>query len=666
MAVTVTGCPADGEAGVEVRVTAQLGAAPTVTVAVPVTPVQVQVVLAEVTVAVTTLAPAGRVLVVTLACPEALVTPSPRGPPVVLNRTLAPATGAPPQVTVAVRVTGCPAVGEAGVDDRVTAQLGAVPTVTVAVAVAPTQVQVVVAAITVAVTTLAPAGRVLVVTLATPDALVTPVPRGPAVVLKRTVAPGTGAPPQVTVAVRVTGCPAVGEAGVEVRVTAQFCRAATVTFTLAEMPTQVQVVVAAMTVAVTTLRPVGRLLVVRVACPAAVVTPTPNDPAVVAKRTVAPATGAPPQVTVAVRVTGCPAVGEAGEDVIVTAQFCGAVTVTVVVAKMPTQVHVVVAAITVAVTTLAPVGRVLVVRVACPAALVMPTPNDPAVVAKRTVAPATGAPPQVTVAVRVTGCPAVGEAGEDVIVTAQFCGAATVTFTLAETPTQVQVVVAAITVAVTTLRPVGRVLVVRVACPAAVVTPTPNEPAVVAKRTVAPSTGVPPQVTVAVKVTGCPAVGLAGEDVIVTTQFCGAVTVTLTVAETPTQVQVVVAAITVAVTTLRPVGRVLVVRVACPAAVVTPTPNEPAVVAKRTVAPSTGVPPQVTVAVKVTGCPAVGLAGEDVTVTTQSCNAVTVTVAVAAPLVAPAAVTAPDTVPVKVTLALPLRSATAVCGSAAS
>ncbi|MEW9515828.1 hypothetical protein, partial [Streptomyces tubercidicus] len=128
------------------------------------------------------------------------------------------------------------------------------------------------------------------------------------------------------------------------------------TFTLAEMPTQVQVVVAAITVAVTTLTPVGSWLVVRVACPAALVRPTPNDPAVVAKRTVAPATGAPPQVTVAVRVTGCPALGEAGEDVIVTEQFCGAVTVTLAVAEMPTQVHVVVAAITVAVTTLRPVG----------------------------------------------------------------------------------------------------------------------------------------------------------------------------------------------------------------------------------------------------------------------------------------------------------------------
>ncbi|MFF4456906.1 hypothetical protein, partial [Streptomyces goshikiensis] len=113
--------------------------------------------------------------------------------------------------------------------------------------------------------------------------------------------------------------------------------------------------------------------------------------------------------------------------------------------------------------------------------------------------------------------------------TTQFCGAVTSTDTVALMPMQMQVVVAAITVAVTTLTPVGSRLVLRVAWPAAVVTPTPKEPLVVAKTTVAPETGTPPQVTVAVKVTGWPAVGLAGVEVSVTTQFCGAVTSTDTV-----------------------------------------------------------------------------------------------------------------------------------------
>ncbi|USA03297.1 hypothetical protein NCG97_25910 [Streptomyces lydicamycinicus] len=178
---------------------------PTVTVFVPATPTQVQALVPAITVPVTTVAPAGRVLVVTLAWPDALVTPIPSGPLVVLKRTVAPATGAPPQVTVAVTVTGWPADGLAGVDDRVTTQLCAGATVTVVVAAEPTQVQALVPAITVPVTTLAPAGRVLVVRLAWPDALVTPIPSGPLVVLKRTVAPATGAPPQVTVAVTVTG-----------------------------------------------------------------------------------------------------------------------------------------------------------------------------------------------------------------------------------------------------------------------------------------------------------------------------------------------------------------------------------------------------------------------------------------------------------------------------
>ncbi|GES29383.1 hypothetical protein San01_18700 [Streptomyces angustmyceticus] len=567
---------------------------------------------------------------------------------------------------MAVRVTGCPAAGLAGLDVRVTAHLRAAPTFTVAVAATPTQVQVLVPAITVAVTTLAPAGSRLVVRVAVPAAVVTPTPRGPFVVAKSTVAPETGAPLQVTVAVRVTGWPAAGLAGVEVRVIAQFCGAVTFTVAVAAVPMQVQVVVAAITVAVTTLLPAGSALVVRVAWPAAFVVPIPREPLVVVKSTVAPLTGAPPQVTVAVRVTGCPAAGLAGEEVRVIAQFCGAVTLTVAVAETPMQVQVLVPAITVAVTTLAPAGSRLVVRVAVPAAEVMPTPREPLVVAKSTVAPDTGAPPQVTVAVRVTGCPAAGLAGEEVSVITQFCGAVTVTLTEAAMPMQVQVVVAAITVAVTTLGPTGNRFVVRVACPAAVVTPTPREPLVVAKSTVAPSTGAPLQVTLAVKVTGWPAVGLAGEEVTVTTQSDNAVTVMSTEAATPMQVQVVVAAVTVAVTTLSPTGSRLVVRVACPNAVVTPTPREPLVVAKTTVAPWTGVPSQVTVAVMVTGWPGAGLAGVDSSVTTQFAAVVTVTVAVAAPLVAPAAVTTPDVVPVNVTLALPERSATAVCGTAAS
>ncbi|RPK42777.1 hypothetical protein EES37_18210 [Streptomyces sp. ADI91-18] len=147
-----------------------------------------------------------------------------------------------------------------------------------------------------------------------------------------------------------------------------------------------------------------------------------------------------------------------------------------------------------------------------------------------------------------------------------------------------------------------------------------------------------------------------------TTQFCGAVTFTVAVALTPMQMQVVVAAITVAVTTLAPTGSRLVVTVASPAAVVMPTPREPLVVAKTTVAPETGTPSQVTVAVKVTGWPAVGLAGADDRVTTQSDATVIVRVAVAAPLVAPAATTVPGSVAVKVTLALPRASAIAVCG----
>ncbi|MFD6537050.1 hypothetical protein, partial [Streptomyces goshikiensis] len=81
-------------------------------------------------------------------------------------------------------------------------------------------------------------------------------------------------------------------------------------------------------------------------------------------------------------------------------------------------------------------------------------------------------------------------------------------------------------------------------------------------------------------------------DVTVTAQLGAAVTVTVAVAATPIQVQVVVAAITVAVTTLTPVGSRLVVRVAWPAAEVTPMPSGPLVVAKSTVAPGTGTPPQ--------------------------------------------------------------------------
>ncbi|MDC7340303.1 hypothetical protein PQR15_32440 [Streptomyces lydicus] len=88
--------------------TTQLVAAPTFTVAVPETPTQVQVVLAETTNATTTLLPAGNALVVTLAWPEALVVPTPsaRLPLAAVKTTVAPGTGAPLQVTVAVTVTG--------------------------------------------------------------------------------------------------------------------------------------------------------------------------------------------------------------------------------------------------------------------------------------------------------------------------------------------------------------------------------------------------------------------------------------------------------------------------------------------------------------------------------------------------------------------------------
>ncbi|MFI9358368.1 hypothetical protein ACIGXU_31935, partial [Streptomyces lydicus] len=144
---------------------------PTFTVAVPETPVQLQVVPAESTVAVTTLLPAGNELVVTLACPVTPVTPTPSAPLVLVKSTAAPTTGAPLQVTVAVTVTGWPAVGLAGVDVTVTRQLVAAPTFTVAVPETPTQLQVVLAETTVAVTTLAPAGNRLLVTVAWPEAL---------------------------------------------------------------------------------------------------------------------------------------------------------------------------------------------------------------------------------------------------------------------------------------------------------------------------------------------------------------------------------------------------------------------------------------------------------------------------------------------------------------
>ncbi|BCK71410.1 hypothetical protein Srufu_053630 [Streptomyces libani subsp. rufus] len=288
---------------------------------------------------------------------------------------------------------------------------------------------------------------------------------------------------------------------------------------------------------------------------------------------------------------------------------------------------------------------------------------------KRTVAPTTGAPPQVTVAVRVTGVPAgTGLGGAEVSVTTQLGGAVTVTVVVAETPMQVQVVEAPVTVAVTVVVPEGSKLVVVVAVPVAPVTPTPIGPAGVLKRTVAPTTGAPPQVTVAVKVTGVPtATGLGGAEVSVTTQLGGAVTVTVVVPETPTQVQVVVAAITVAVTVVVPGGSKLVVVVAAPVAPVTPTPIGPPGVVNRTSAPTTGAPPQVTVAVRVTGAPAAtGLGGADVSVTTQFGPALTVSVAAATPLVVPVATTGPEVVAVKVADALPAPSAFTTTGSAAS
>jgi hypothetical protein len=258
-----------------------------------------------------------------------------------------------------------------------------------------------------------PTGRLLVVNVATPEAFRLPVPNTVTPFLKVTKPRGVPVGAGVTVAVKVTNCPAVAGFGTTVKVVVVTVSALTVTLRAAEVEPANPGLPENTAVRLNT--PAGRLLVVNVATPEELTVPLPNSVPPLKKFTVPNGVPVGAGVTVAVNVTGCPAVAGFGATTNVVVVTVWALTCTIT----ADEVEVANPALPekTAVMLDGPSGRLLVVNVATPEELISAIPRDVAPLKKSILSAPVGT--GATVAVHVTSWPekaGFGEQLNDVVV----------------------------------------------------------------------------------------------------------------------------------------------------------------------------------------------------------------------------------------------------------
>jgi hypothetical protein len=258
-----------------------------------------------------------------------------------------------------------------------------------------------------------PTGRLLVVNVATPEALRVPVPNTVTPFLKVTKPAGVPVGAGVTVAVKVTSCPAVAGFGATVKVVVVTVSGLTVTLCAVEVAPANPALPENTAVRLNT--PFGRLLVVNVAIPKELTVPLPNNVAPLKKFTVPRVVPVGAGVTVAVKVTDCPENAGFGATLRVIVVTVWALTVTITAA----EVEVVNPALPekTAVMLDGPSGRLLVVNVATPDPLISTIPSDVAPLKNCTLSSPVGI--GATVAVHVTDWPekaGFGEQLSDVVV----------------------------------------------------------------------------------------------------------------------------------------------------------------------------------------------------------------------------------------------------------
>jgi hypothetical protein len=251
-----------------------------------------------------------------------------------------------------------------------------------------------------------PTGRLLVVNVATPEELTVPVPNTVTPFLKVTKPAGVPVGAGVTVAVKVTSCPAVAGFGTTVKVVVVTVSALTVTLCAVEVAPANPVLPE--NTAVRLNIPFGRLLVVNVAIPKELTLPLPNNVAPSKKFTVPRVVPVGAGVTVAVKVTDCPENAGFGATFKVIVVTVWALTVTIT----ADEVEVANPALPekTAVMLDGPRGRLLVVNVATPEELISAIPSDVAPLKKSTLSAPVGI--GATVAVHVTSWPEKAGFGE--------------------------------------------------------------------------------------------------------------------------------------------------------------------------------------------------------------------------------------------------------------
>jgi hypothetical protein len=203
-------------------------------------------------------------------------------------------------VTVAVKVTVCPAVAGFGATLKVVV-VATVRALTVTLWTVEVELANPALLENIAVRLNTPAGRLLVVNIATPEELTFPLPSSVPPLKKFTVPNGVPVGAGVTVAVNVTGCPATAGFGVTTKVVVVTVWAFTVTLWAVEVEPLNPALLEYVAVRLST--PSGRLLVVNVAIPKELTVPFPNSVAPLKKLTVPNGVPVGAGVTVAVKVT---------------------------------------------------------------------------------------------------------------------------------------------------------------------------------------------------------------------------------------------------------------------------------------------------------------------------------------------------------------------------